>query len=110
MKCKEAGAPWISRSTIERQREIQQRRLVMRALNTQRAIQRFVSITLAFMSAGCAQVTLAPGADQVKVTRVPVDVAACVAVGNVDGRRAPASPVTAFGNCRIKRLVLVATP
>jgi hypothetical protein len=44
-----------------------------------------VSMTLAFMSSGCATVTLAPGADQIKVTKVPADVAACVAVGNVDG-------------------------
>jgi hypothetical protein len=42
-------------------------------------------MTLAFMSAGCAQITLAPGADQIRVTRVPTDVAACAAVGNVDG-------------------------
>ena len=57
----------------------------MTALNTQRLIQSFVSMTLAFMSAGCAQITLAPGADQIKVTRVPTEVASCVAVGNVDG-------------------------
>jgi len=55
------------------------------ALNTQRVIQCFVSITLAFVSAGCAQITLVPGADQINVTRVPTDVASCVAVGNVDG-------------------------
>ena len=59
----------------------------MRALDTQRVIQCFVSMTLAFMSSGCAtdNVTLAPGADQIKVTKVPTDVASCVAVGNVDG-------------------------
>lgn len=34
---------------------------------------------------GCATVTLAPGADQIKITRVPTDVASCVAVGNVEG-------------------------
>jgi hypothetical protein len=42
-------------------------------------------MTLAFMSSGCAQVTLAPGANQIKVTRAPTDVASCVVVGNVDG-------------------------
>ena len=42
-------------------------------------------MTWAFIPSGCAQVTLAPGADQIKVTRVPSDVASCVAVGNVDG-------------------------
>jgi hypothetical protein len=55
------------------------------ALNTQRVIQCFFSVTLAVMSSGCATVTLAPGADQIKVTRVPTDVASCVVVGNVDG-------------------------
>ena len=59
----------------------------MRALNTQRVIRYFVPMTLAFMSSGCAtgNVTLVPGADQVKVTKAPTDVASCVAVGNVDG-------------------------
>jgi hypothetical protein len=68
--------------------EIQHRRLVVRALNTQSLIQCFVSITLAFISSGCVtgNVTLAPGADQIKVTKVPTDVASCVAVGNVDGQ------------------------
>jgi hypothetical protein len=42
-------------------------------------------MTLAVMSSGCVTVTLAPGADQIKVTRVPTDVASCVVVGNVDG-------------------------
>jgi hypothetical protein len=38
------------------------------------------------MSSGCAtNVTLAPGADQIKVSKVPTDVASCVVVGNVDG-------------------------
>jgi hypothetical protein len=54
-------------------------------LDRQRIVQSIVSMTLAFMSSGCATVTLAPGADQVKVTRVPTDVASCVVVGNVDG-------------------------
>jgi len=56
------------------------------ALSTQRVIRCFVSMTLTFMSLGCAtNVTLAPGADQIKVTKVPTDVASCVVVGNVDG-------------------------
>ena len=50
-----------------------------------RVIQCFVCMTLVIMSSGCAQVTLAPGADQVKVIRVPTDVVSCVVVGNVDG-------------------------
>jgi len=59
----------------------------VRALNTQRAIQGFVFMTFALMSSGCATgVTLAPGADQIKVTKVPTDVASCVVVGNVDGK------------------------
>jgi hypothetical protein len=68
--------------------EIQHGRLIVKALNTQRVIQCFVSMALAFMSSGCAtgNVTLAPGADQVKMTKVPTDVASCVAVGNVDGK------------------------
>ncbi len=57
----------------------------MRALKTLRLIQCLVSVTLAVMSSGCATVTLAPGADQIQVTRVPTDVTSCVAVGNVDG-------------------------
>jgi hypothetical protein len=65
--------------------EIQQRRLVVRALNTQGVVQWFVWMSLAFISSGCAQVALAPGADQIKVTKVPADVASCVVVGNVDG-------------------------
>jgi len=58
----------------------------VRGLNTQHVIQCFVSVTLALMSSGCAQVALAPGADQIKVTRMPSDVASCAAVGNVDGQ------------------------
>jgi hypothetical protein len=59
--------------------------LVVSVLNTQRIVQCFVSMVLASMASGCATVTLAPGADQVKVTRVPAEVAACAVVGNVDG-------------------------
>lgn len=63
----------------------QQRRLIVR-LNTQRIIHCLVSMTWAFMSSGCATgVTLAPGAEQVKITRAPTDVASCIVVGNVDG-------------------------
>jgi hypothetical protein len=66
--------------------EIQHGRLVLGALNTPRVIQSLISMTLAFMSLGCAtNVTLAPGADKIKVTKVPTDVASCVVVGNVDG-------------------------
>lgn len=58
----------------------------MTALNTQRVFRCLVSMTLAFMSSGCATgVTLAPGADQIKVTKLPTDVGSCVVVGNVDG-------------------------
>lgn len=34
---------------------------------------------------GCVSVPLAPGADQVKITRNAADVTGCVAVGNIDG-------------------------
>jgi len=58
----------------------------VRALNTQRIIHCFVSMAFACVSSGCAtSVRLAPGADQVKVTKVPTDVASCVAVDNVEG-------------------------
>jgi hypothetical protein len=66
--------------------EIQHGRLDVGALNTQRVFHCFVSMTLTILSAGCATgVTLAPGADQIKVTRVPTDVASCLPVGNVEG-------------------------
>jgi hypothetical protein len=59
----------------------------MRSLNTHRAIQGFISLTFAFISSGCASgnITLAPGADQVKITKVPTEVASCLAIGNVEG-------------------------
>jgi hypothetical protein len=40
-------------------------------------------VALCALAAGCSSVTLAPGADQVKVTRDAADVAACVSLGNV---------------------------
>jgi hypothetical protein len=55
------------------------------ALETPRVIGCLVSMTLTFMLSGCATVTLAPGAVQIKVTGVPTGVASCVVVGNVDG-------------------------
>lgn len=42
-------------------------------------------VTIAWMSitAGCATVTSAPGADKIKVTSNSADVAACTAAGNI---------------------------
>jgi hypothetical protein len=75
-----------TKSKLHEGPKIQHGRWVVKALNTQRVIQCFVFMAMAFMASGCATgVTLAPGADQIKVTQVPTDVAACVAVGNVDG-------------------------
>jgi len=37
----------------------------------------------ALVTCSCVTVTLAPGADKVKFTHYPLDVAACKAVGNV---------------------------
>src|SRR5215472_13367377 len=39
--------------------------------------------SLAVGVAGCATVTLAPGADQLRLTRVPADVAGCAVAGNI---------------------------
>jgi hypothetical protein len=59
---------------------------IVTALSSHRVIQCLVSTTLAFIASGCATgVALAPGANQIKVTRVPTDVASCIVVGNVDG-------------------------
>jgi hypothetical protein len=55
------------------------------ALNWHGVVRCFIFVTFAVVSSGCATVTLAPGADQIRVTRVPTDVATCVVVGNVDG-------------------------
>jgi hypothetical protein len=39
--------------------------------------------------AACATVTLAPGADKVKVTQLAADVAGCTAVGNIQVPKLP---------------------
>lgn len=44
---------------------------------------KFVVTVVAWLGLGTACVTLAPGADQVKMTKIPQDVASCKAVGNV---------------------------
>jgi hypothetical protein len=64
----------------------QHQRFFVTTLNTQRIFQCLASIALAFVTTACATVTLAPGADQIRVTKLPTDVASCVAVGNVDGK------------------------
>src|ERR1700733_15057635 len=51
----------------------------------------FLMIILAVAS-GCMSVALAPGADQVKTTQNPADVASCKAVGNVDGTEGNPQP------------------
>lgn len=55
--------------------------------NTQHVARLLVSTTLAFMASACVTsgITLAPGADQIKITKEPIDVAGCTAVGNADG-------------------------
>jgi hypothetical protein len=47
------------------------------------AVALAASMACALLSA-CVTVTAAPGADLVKLTRVPADVAACKAVGNIE--------------------------
>ena len=46
----------------------------------------FFATVIATTLAGCATVPLAPGADQVKITRTAADVASCTPVGNIDAR------------------------
>jgi hypothetical protein len=51
----------------------------------------------ALVSFGCVTVALAPGADQVRLTQNPADVASCKAVGNV---KTPLSGVDAVPSIR----------
>jgi hypothetical protein len=60
-------------------------------------MKRFVFVTVAAL-AGC--VSLAPGADQVRVTKAPADVASCKAVGNVSGHPPYVSPTDAMHQLR----------
>jgi hypothetical protein len=46
----------------------------------------FVSLLL---TAACVAVTLAPGADKVRITKVASDVSSCTAVGNIKAERNP---------------------
>jgi len=48
-----------------------------------------IVITVACVTLGTACVTLAPGADQVRLTKSPADVATCRAVGNIQVPRDP---------------------
>jgi hypothetical protein len=41
-------------------------------------------ITAAVLLSGCVEIPLAPGADQVRITRSAAEVAACRAVGNIE--------------------------
>lgn len=51
-----------------------------------------ITVALAAISASaCVSVPLAPGAAQVKITRVPAEVANCKALGNLDLEPTPAS-------------------
>jgi hypothetical protein len=61
------------------------RRIIVIGLNTTCAIRCIVPVITGFVLASCATVVLAPGADQIKVTKLSTDVASCVVVGNVDG-------------------------
>ena len=52
---------------------------------TDQVMRLFVAVTsTVILLSGCATVTLAPGAEAVKITKDPADVAACRAMGNVD--------------------------
>jgi hypothetical protein len=55
-------------------------------------MKRVVTTIVVWATLGAGCVTLAPGADQVKMTKNPQDVASCKAVGNVK------VPTTAEGN------------
>jgi hypothetical protein len=48
-----------------------------------RALFGVMFAAIGFVSSGCTTMALAPGAEQVKVTRNAADVAGCHAVGNV---------------------------
>lgn len=48
-----------------------------------------LTLTAIGLLAGCVTMTLAPGADQVKITRNAADVTGCRAVGNVSANSGP---------------------
>lgn len=50
----------------------------------QRLLGRFVVTLSVIAAAGCATVVAAPGADQVRLTQNPADVAGCTAAGNIN--------------------------
>jgi hypothetical protein len=49
-------------------------------------------LAIVAIASGCVSVTLAPGADLVKTTHNPADVASCKPVGNVDGAEGSPQP------------------
>jgi hypothetical protein len=49
-------------------------------------------VAIVAIVSGCVSVTLAPGADLVKTTHNPADVASCKPVGNVDGAEGNPQP------------------
>lgn len=59
------------------------------------AVDRFAIVLALWLAFGTACVALAPGADEVKMTKNPQEVASCKAVGNVE------VPKTAEGNVDI---------
>jgi hypothetical protein len=50
-------------------------------------------MTILAVTSGCISVALAPGAEQVRTTQNPADVASCKAVGNVDGTEGNPQPM-----------------
>jgi hypothetical protein len=48
-----------------------------------------ISMGTTLLACGSTPITLAPGADQVRITKNSSDVAGCAAVGNVDGHQYP---------------------
>jgi hypothetical protein len=48
-----------------------------------RSVRRVIAVIPLVATAGCATVVAAPGADQVRLTQNPADVAGCTAMGNI---------------------------
>ena len=51
--------------------------------------QLLAGAAVALLATGCSTVVLAPGAERVRLTRAPSDVANCVAAGNIEVPAAP---------------------
>ena len=64
----------------------------------QRVYAALVIVSCGFSTSGCVTVTPAPGADKVKVTNSPNDMAACTAVGNI---KVPAPQTAVDGSAQM---------